>query len=261
MKKIKVTAVSYLNTKPLIYGLIQHPVFKKIELQTDIPSVCADKLIQGEVDLALVPVAAIPKIKTPYLISDYCIGTEGAVKTVCLYADQPIEKLTDIYLDFHSRTSVQLTKILLRDYWQLAPNLLDSQEGYIEKIGGTTGALVIGDRAIGLEERFPFVYDLGTIWEQFTGLPFVFAAWVSNKALPATFIEEFSEAPAYGLGRIPELLLLLPLPNQQFDLEQYFTKNIKYHLDQPKKDALAMFLKHLKPGLPKDERNHISSLI
>lgn len=240
--------------------MIQHPVFEKIELQTDIPSVCADKLIREEVDLALVPVAAIPTIKTPFIISDYCIGTEGAVKTVCIYAAQPIENLTDIYLDFHSRTSVQLTKILLQKYWQLSPNLLDSQEGYIEKIEGTTGALVIGDRAIGLEKRFPFVYDLGAVWEQFTGLPFVFAAWVSNKALPAAFIQEFNEALAYGLARIPELLLLLPIPNQQFDLEQYFTKNIKYNLDQPKKEALALFLKHLKTTLPSSIPASIASI-
>ncbi|MEM6376698.1 MAG: menaquinone biosynthesis protein [Bacteroidota bacterium] len=250
MKKIKVTAVSYLNTKPLIYGLIQHPVFEKIELQTDIPAVCADKLIQNEVDLALVPVAAIPKIASPYLISDYCIGTEGAVKTVCIFAEQPIENLTDIYLDFHSRTSVELTKILLQHYWKLKPNLWNSEEGYIQKIGGTTGALVIGDRAIGLEQQYPFVYDLGEIWEQYTGLPFVFAAWVSNKALSPTFIKEFNEALAYGLERIPELKLLLPLPNQQFDLEAYFTKYIKYHLDDQKKEALTLFLKHLKTELP-----------
>jgi chorismate dehydratase len=260
LKKIKVTAVSYLNTKPLIYGLIQHPVFEKIELQTDIPSVCADKLIQHEVDLALVPVAAIPKIKNPYLISDYCIGTEGAVKTVCIFAEQPIEKLTDIYLDFHSRTSVQLTKILLQHYWKLKPRLLASEEGYINEIGGTTGALVIGDRTIGLDKKYPFVYDLGAVWEDFTGLPFVFAAWVSNKPLPKSFIREFNEALAYGLAHIPELMLLLPVPDLQFDLEQYFTKYIKYKLDAPKKEALALFLKYLKTDLPKSIPTSISSI-
>jgi len=251
LKKIKVTAVSYLNTKPLLYGLLHHPVFEKIELQTDIPSVCADRLINDEVDLALIPVAAIPMLKHPQIISDYCIGTQGEVKTVCIYAEQPLETLTTLYLDHHSRTSVQLTRLLLEQYWQIQPQLLPAAEGYIDRIQGATGGLVIGDRTIGLEKRFAYTYDLGEAWAKHTGgLPFVFAAWVSNKALPTTFIREFNEALKYGLYHIPKLMYLLPVPGQDFSLEEYFTRYIQYELDQPKRLALRRFLHYLQAEYP-----------
>lgn len=251
MKKIKVTAVSYLNTKPLLYGLVHHPVFEKIELQTDIPSVCADRLISDQVDFALIPVATIPKIDRPHIISNYCIGSEGSVKTVCIYAHQPIETLSSIYLDHHSRTSVELTKILLDNHWNLNPQLLQAQDGYIDQIKADVGGLVIGDRTIGLEKRFPYIYDLGQAWTAYTGgLPFVFAAWVSNKPLPEAFIKEFNEALEYGLEHIPKLMYLLPVPGQDFSLEEYFTRYIKYELDNAKREALSKFLHYLKADYP-----------
>ena len=249
MKKIKVTAVSYLNTKPLLYGLINHPIINELELTIDIPSVCAQKLVDNQVDLALVPVAAIPQLKTPYIISDFCIGTEGAVQTVCIYADRPIEELDTIYLDYHSRTSVELSKLLLKEYWQLSPRLIHGKEGYIEKIKESSGGLIIGDRTIGMEERFAYTYDLGAIWEQHTGLPFVFAAWVSNKKLSPVFVERFNEALKVGLSQIPALKLLLQSPHPDFDLETYFTKYISYTLDTSKKKALHRFLNYLKEDL------------
>lgn len=251
MKKIKVTAVSYLNTKPLLYGLVHHPVFEQIELQTDIPSVCADRLVNDEVDLALIPVAAIPGIKSPQIVSDYCIGTQGTVKTVCIYAQQPIESLSAIYLDHHSRTSVKLAQLLLEKHWGLSPELLKGQEGYIDQIKDDVGGLVIGDRTIGLEKRFAYTYDLGKVWAEYTnGLPFVFAAWVSNKPLPASFIQEFNEALEYGLDHIPKLMYLLPTPEQDFSLEEYFTQYIQYELDNNKREALRQFLHYLKADYP-----------
>ena len=249
MEKTKVTAVSYLNTKPLLYGLINHPIINELELTIDIPSICAQKLIENQVDLALVPVAAIPQLESPYIISDFCIGTEGAVKTVCIYADEPIESLDSIYLDFHSRTSVELTKLLLKEYWQLNPQLIPGQEGYIDKIKGKRGGLIIGDRTIGMEEQFAYTYDLGEIWEKHTGLPFVFAAWVSNKKLEETFIAKFNDALKIGLSQIPALKLLLQSPDPNFDLETYFTKYISYTLDNAKKKALHQFLNYLKKDL------------
>ena len=236
MSKINVSAVSYLNTKPFLYGIFQHSVQNDINMSLDIPSVCAAKLVSGEADLALVPVAVIPELSSPHIISDYCIGTVGAVKTVCIFSNVPIEDVKALYLDYHSKTSVALTKILLEKYWHLNPILLDSQEGYIDKIDGTTAGLVIGDRTIGLSERFKYVYDLGQTWADYTvdagnpdsfgkGLPFVFAAWVANKKLSNSFIKKFNEALHIGLEQIPQLMFILPTQYFAFDLKEYFTKN------------------------------------
>lgn len=245
MKKIRITAVSYLNTKPLLYGIFKHPIAEQIELQLDIPSVCARRLREGDADLGLVPVAVIPELRKPRIISDYCIGTVGAVQTVAVFAERPIETLTHLYLDHHSRTSVELTKVLLREYWGLNPVLLSAHDGYIDEIGQTTGGLVIGDRSIGLDRRFPYVYDLGQAWMAHTGLPFVFAAWISTRDLDPAFVTGFNEALQRGLAEIPQLIFLLPTPQPDFDLKNYFTRHISYEFDGEKKKALSLFLEKI----------------
>lgn len=244
--KYKLTAVSYLNTKPLLYGIFKSKIAECIELQLDMPSVCAQKLKDGRADIGLVPVAIIPELDTPHIISDYCIGTVGAVKTVCLYGERPIEEWNVLYLDYQSRTSVELTKLLLRDYWKLRVELRSAEPGYESKIKGKAGGLIIGDRAIGLEQQYPFVYDLGETWFAHTGLPFVFAAWVSNKPLEADFIKAFNLALRRGIEEIPQLVYLIPSPQPNFDLQAYYTQNISYRLDKLKKKALELFLSELR---------------
>jgi len=249
-KKLNVTAVSYLNTKPFLYGIFKNQLDEHIKLQLDIPSECARKLQEGEADLGLVPVAILPQLKQYHLISDYCIGTVGEVKTVCIYSEQPLEKLTHIYLDFHSRTSVELTKILLRDYWKITPTLLQAKPGYEQHIQDNIGGLVIGDRTIGLDQKFPYVYDLGEAWMAYTGLPFVFAAWVSAKPLPPKFLKKFNKALQTGLDAIPQLKFLLQSPHPDFDLEEYFTHHISYKLDTEKRKGLSLFLEMLATDQP-----------
>lgn len=248
---IKVSAVSYLNTKPLLYGIFQKGLDDFFDLSLDIPSICAQKLINDEVDLGLIPVAAIPHLKTPHIISDYCIGTTGEVNTVAIYSEQPIEQLTHIYLDYHSRTSAALTQILLSEYWKSPKKYIQASEGYISDIQGTTGGLVIGDRTIGLD--FPYKYDLGLAWKAHTGLPFVFAAWVSNKPLPQDFIKIFNEALKMGLNKIHQLVYLVPSPHPDFSIKDYYTKYIDYYLTSKKKTALELFLNKIQQHQSKSE--------
>ncbi|NQX96939.1 MAG: hypothetical protein HRT73_03545 [Flavobacteriales bacterium] len=99
VKKIKVSAVSYLNTLPFIYGINNSEVMEGIDLSLDIPSDCAKKLLSGEVDLGLVPIAILPQLKEYHIISDYCIGAEGKVDSVALYSDVPLNEIEYIYLD------------------------------------------------------------------------------------------------------------------------------------------------------------------
>jgi chorismate dehydratase len=247
MKKLKMTAVSYLNTKPLLYGLVQSSLEKHIDISLDIPSVCARKLQSGEADFGLVPVAIIPELDTPHIISDYCIGATGRVATVSIFSQVPLDEVTHLYLDYHSRTSVALTKLLLKKHWQLSPILLPATEGFEAKINGSTAALIIGDRAIGLEEKYAYTYDLAEAWMQWTGgLPFVFAAWVSNTELSPHFVERLNRAFEEGIAHIPQLVYLLPSPHPNFNLKRYFLENISYHLDTPKRMALDLFLSEIQ---------------
>ena len=245
-EKIQITAVSYLNTKPLLYGLFKSELANKIDLQLNIPSICAQKLKEGKVDLGLVPVAIIPELNNPQIISDFCIGAVGAVKTVCIYGDCPIEEMTHIHLDYHSRTSVALTKILLKKFWKANPELINAKPGYETQIGNSVGGLIIGDRTMGLESKYAYEYDLGAAWTEMTGLPFVFAVWVATKPIPTQFINQFNLALQRGIEEIPQLTYLVPSPSPAFDLKTYYTKYISYDLDQGKRKALDLFLGELQ---------------
>lgn len=236
-----------MNTKPFLYGLFQSGMEDAIDLSLDIPSECARKLIAREVDLGLVPVAIIPELNTPHIISDFCIGTEGAVKTVCIYSDCPIEEINELYLDYHSRTSAALTRYLISNYWKINPTLLNTKAGFEDRIGGKTAALIIGDRTIELEGKYKHVYDLGAIWKQQTNLPFVFAAWVSNVPLPESFQKEFNEALKFGIQKRAQVAQLFQSSYPNFDVYDYYHKYIDYELTATKRKALKLFLEYIAP--------------
>ena len=243
---LKISAVSYLNTIPFIHGLKQSELIKTIDLQLDYPSICADRLINGTVDLALVPVAVIPKLKEAYIISDYCIGANGAVDTVCLYSDVPIEEIESIALDYQSRTSVALLRVLLKEYWQLNPKFINAVVGFEENIKGNHAALVIGDRAFALNTKHAYIYDLSVIWKEMTGFPFVFAAWVANTKLPQDFIISFNKALEKGLSNIDKALALEgdSYPNCK-NPEDYLNNKISYNLDVEKQKGMELFLRKI----------------
>ena len=242
-RKIRVGAVSYLNTKPLLRGIRGSDIINQIELKIDYPAHIASMLLRDEIDIGLVPVAIIPSMNEYHINTHYCIGCEGAVASVCIFSEQPLEKIERVLLDYQSRTSVQLAKILLREYWKVNPALVDAKEDFRQEIEGSTAAVVIGDRALEQRKISPYIYDLGEAWKNLTGLPFVFAAWVSNKKLSENFISLFDKANAEGVYNLAPLLE--ELRYDAFDLKEYYTQYIKYDLDEPKRKGLALFLSKL----------------
>ena len=241
---IRVAAVDYLNTKPLIYGFEQGMMADNMSLVVDYPAKIASMLMNDEVDLGLVPVAVIPLLKESYIISDYCIGCNGEVASVCLFSEVPLSEIENVILDYQSRTSVALFSVLLSEYWKLAPQLIGGSKGFEEQINGTTAGLVIGDRALKQRKRSKYIYDLGTAWKEMTGLPFVFAAWIANKKLPEDFITSFNNAAGEGFYHIDEIVAANPFPD--YSLKEYYLKNIDYRLNEEKREALDKFLTYLK---------------
>jgi chorismate dehydratase len=238
-QKIKVGAVSYLNTKPMLLGLAQSDVQAQIELSIDYPAKIAAALLQQDIQLGLVPVAVIPRMAHAQIVTDFCIGCNGAVASVCLFSEVPIHEVDTILLDYQSRTSVNLTKILLKEYWQIKPQLVNTQSDYRHLINHRTAALVIGDRAFEQRQKSAYTYDLGEAWHLHTGLPFVFAAWVANQPLPQQFLENFNIALLQGLQQID--LVVQQNPYDLFDLKTYYTQHISYQLDAEKQKGLALF--------------------
>ncbi|UEG49045.1 menaquinone biosynthesis protein [Ferruginibacter lapsinanis] len=243
-KKIRVGAVSYLNTKPLIYGF-EHGLMKdEIELVIDYPANIADALINEQIDIGLVPMAVIPKLKEHHIIGDYCIACDGEVASVCLFSEVPVHEIETIILDYQSRTSVALVQILMSEYWKLTPRFVNGGVDFRSEIKGTTAAVVIGDRALEQRKSSPYIYDLGTAWKAYTGLPFVFAAWVSNKPVADDFIKKFNEANALGFKNMNQIVEKYSIPD--IDLMKYYTQFIKFELNIAMHESIALFLSKLK---------------
>ena len=236
--------MSYLNTKPLIYGFEKGIMKEEVELLMDYPANIASMLLNDEIDIGLVPVAILPALKEYYLISDYCIACDGEVASVCLFSEVPVNEIQTVLLDYQSKTSVALLKILLKEHWNIEPKLVDAQKGYELSISGTTAGLVIGDRALEQRNKSKYCYDLGQAWKELTGLPFVFAVWVSNKAMDKQFIEKFNMTNDLGITHIEEVIKLSNFLS--FDLKLYYTKNIKYIIDNKKQNGLNEFLNRIE---------------
>ena len=228
----------------MLYGLQKPPVNRQIELIEDHPAHLAEMLLKDEIDIGLIPIAAISQLSEYFIVGDYCIGTEGEIASVGLFSEVPINEIKKVYLDYQSRSSVALLQWLMKEYWGIHPEIVQAvDEGYREKITGTTAGLVIGNRAFEQRRISTFIYDLGTEWKKITGLPFVFAVWVSKKKLPNDFVEMFNKANAEGLGHIDEIIFQTPY--ELFDLKKYYTLHVSYLLDERKRKGMELFLKYI----------------
>lgn len=215
----------------------------EVDLVLDYPSRIAQMLINDDIDAGLVPVSIIPELKEHYIISDYCISCDGEVGSVCLFSEVPLASIRKILLDYQSRTSVELLKILIKDYWKITPEIEKASYDYQSHIRGSTAGLVIGDRAFEQRKISSYIFDLGLEWKNYTGLPFVFAAWVSNKKLGKSFLNSFNNANLFGLQNIDEVIKLNA--TDLFDLNLYYNHHIKYEFNAVKKDVMYTFLERL----------------
>ncbi len=244
----KVSIVNYTNTLPFKWALKKSELLQNIDLQEDIPSICAQKLKFGQVEMALVPVALLAELDEYHVLTDYCIGANGIVDSVMLYSQVPLNEIESITLDYQSRSSITLTKILAKEFWKINPKYIDAKPGFEQGIQGRNAAVVIGDRTFQLNGTLPFEYDLASEWHKFTGLPFVFAVWASTRKLDQKFVNEFNAVLKYGVdfcfAAINESEHQLSITKDK--AIDYLTKKIDYHLDADKQKAMALFIEKIK---------------
>lgn len=215
----------------------------QVDLQRDIPSECARKLIHNEVDLGLVPIAVIPQINNAQIVSDYCIGAIGKVKSVLLLSDVPLEEIETVYLDYHSRTSVRLCQLLSKEFWKISPNFVKAEPGFETQITAKTAGVIIGDRTFNLPKKFNYVYDLSEEWMKWQKLPFVFAAWVSNKPLDKPFLQKFNQVLKHGVTNIDKAIEKYSIDFITTEAQSsYLKSDISYTLDESKQKGLELFL-------------------
>jgi len=234
--------VGYLNTVPLLYGL-QHSN-NKYTISLDIPAKCYMQFKSESCDVALLPVGVLPLLSDHQLITNVCIGCNGDVRTVCIFSHLPIEQVSTIHLDNHSRTSVLLARMLIANHWSLDMKYISSDVNTMSASGlrNDEAVLMIGDKVFEVENDYEYKYDLGKEWKTFTGLPFAFAVWVAKPHVTQEQINQLSKDLNFGIENTAQALAEHQEEDNAFDLEEYFKRHIDYHFDDAKKEALHLYL-------------------
>ena len=239
----RIGAVSYLNTKPLVYRLAE--LAPQSELGFDLPSRLADRLGNGEFDVALIPSIETLQSDTYAIISDACIACRGAVWSVRLLSRVPFDEVRKIAMDEGSRTSVALTAILFDQHFKRVPETSHLPIDRDPLSVDTDAVLIIGDRAMNCSSReFPYDWDLGEQWTRLTGLPFVFAMWTARREANLNGLE-FQLAQARDAG-LEELDAIAREESQHYNLtfEQcltYLRDHLHFQLGPRECEGLALF--------------------
>jgi len=243
--KTRIGAVSYLNTRPLVFGLEQGIGEERIELSYDVPARLADRMLADELDIALMPVIELARMPELEIVPGLAIGTFGPSRSVLLVSRKPIEEVESIALDFESRTSNALVQVLCDRAWNITPEFRVGLRGLDDGLRECDAAVQIGDKALFADPPAgTVVYDLGGVWSATTNLPFVFAAWFARPgAVDRTLYEALHESRRRGAralepiaedytwcgGRYPQLSL------------DYLQKNIRFRLGSVELDAMRSF--------------------
>jgi chorismate dehydratase len=243
-KRIQVSLVSYSNTLPFSYGIEVGDLKSELLIWEDYPSLSSKRVVNEDVDIALVPAGALPQLKKYNIFGRYCIGAVGKVDSVILFSNSEIAKINSIKLDYQSTTSNKLLQILCKEHWKITPKFELSQVGYETTIADKEGGLIIGDRAFAAKDKFKYQYDLAEAWMQLTGLPFVFAVWVNISDIEPTKLDELNHCFELGVGKIADICK--KHHELEFDLLDYLSNKISYPFDAEKRKGLNLFLEKLK---------------
>ena len=256
VRPVSIAAVSYLNTIPFLYG-IRHAADLRAELLLSPPNGCAEAFDSRKADIALIPVGGLAEIadKDFDIVTSWCIGAEGPVRTVVLTGDSPMKDIRRVWLDSHSMTSVRLAKYLAAKYWNIRPEWADLTDySVVENAAPGDAFVLIGDKVFENEGRFKNTWDLAAEWEKHERLPFVFAVWVARKSVPEETIAALEDALTLGVERIYESILDSDYADRDYAYD-YLTRNIDYIFDGQKRKALERFwntglktVLHANPG-------------
>ncbi len=244
--RFRVGAVSYLNTAPLVWGMLRGPQADSVELSFSVPSVCAEQVERGDVQIGLAPVAEIAR-QDLEIVPGVGITCSGAVRSILLFSRVPWGKIRSLAADAGSRTSVLLARIILQERFGVQPTVTAQPPNLLEMLDNSDAALVIGDAALRLEPaRLPFAcLDLGEEWRKLTGLPMVFAAWAGKPGLPLDRLRALTVASyQFGRDRIGEIAERESAPRHisQDLANQYLSRYIHFEIGLKEQEGLEAFL-------------------
>jgi predicted solute-binding protein len=278
MAKLRISIVEFLNTAPLVWGFTDGPLRGRYDLSFTVPSLCAEALRSGHVDVAIIPAIEYQRMDGMVVLPEMAVAARGEVRSILVLAKKPIEQAKRIALDTNSRSSVALTRLLCKGFWRIAPEFIDAAPDPASMLAQADAALVIGDPALrirlkvdallakapdakgcGCEEAASpkedqvipgvdtlFVYDVAEQWREMTGKPCVLAVWVGRRELiTQDVVADFMASKEYGLARIGEIAesasLKLDLPPR--DLEIYLRDHIDFDLDAANLQGLELYFR------------------
>ncbi len=243
---MRVGAVSYLNTVPLVWGMLHGAQQASVDLSFSIPALCAEQIESGTTDVGIVPVAEIAR-QGLEIVSEFGIACEGAVRSILLVSKKPIREIRTLAADSSSRTSVKLAGVILRERYGAEPEITRARPDLTSMLAGADAALLIGDpalrlnpEALGLE-----TLDLGAEWWDLTGLPMVFAAWAGAPGVPAAKIAKLTR-DSYNFGN-EHLAEIIDSEYQRRGVSrelagEYLTRYIRFEIGNQERKGLQSFL-------------------
>jgi chorismate dehydratase len=242
---LRVSAVSYLNTWPLVWGFLHGSERGLFDFRFDLPAQCAAALGSGDADIGLVPCAELDRLKLDFL-PELGIACEGPVRSILLISKVPFHQIRTLAADSGSRTSVALSRILLRELYDCDPAISARPPVLDEMLAECDAGLIIGDAALRIRiEELPWdCLDLGEAWVQQTGLPMVFAVWAGRKqSLTPSTACAFAASYRWGVGHTEEIVRQAVLERGFSEglVRDYLTRHIVYSLGPKHMEGLSLF--------------------
>ena len=249
----RLAASTYLNSAPLIWSFLHGSKRGTVDFIDAVPARCAQLLSENEVDAALVPVIEYQRIPGGALVPDVCVGSREEVLSVVLVSkNTQLENIRSVALDESSRTSATLVKLIFREFLEREPEWTTRSPKLDEMLDRNDAALIIGDPGMTFPRTGLKVWDMASLWRNYTGLGFVFAMWmVRNEAIDV----DFAGARDEGVRSIDEIIDAYK-DRIPMDLRRYLTENIVYRIDEPMQRGLQLYyelahkhrlIEHVKP--------------
>ena len=254
MRRLRISAISYLNTAPLMWDFEHGEAGSEFDISYTLPSACARALEAGTADIGIIPAAAYAQIPGLMVLPGVAIASRRPVRSILLVSRVPVDKVRTIALDTSSMTSVALTKILFEKWLGGGRTFTPMSPDIENMLAHNDAGLVIGDPALQIDRSRYLTLDLAEEWIRYTGKPFVFAFWaVRQNALPEAASSQdlatvFQQSRDHGLE--PASLDQISrewtsrLALTESDVRSYLTENIYYQLDPPCLEGLQLFYRY-----------------
>ncbi|HET9527429.1 MAG TPA: menaquinone biosynthesis protein [Pyrinomonadaceae bacterium] len=237
--RFRLAASTYLNSAPLIWSFLNGSKRGTVDFIDAVPARCAQLLSLNEVDAALVPVIEYQRIPDGALVPDVCVGSQNEVLSVVLVSkNTQLEKIRTVALDESSRTSTTLVKIIFREFLEREPQWTTRSPNLDEMLERNDAALIIGDPGMTFPRTGLKVWDMATLWRNYTGFGFVFAMWMLREE---GIDVDFAGARDEGVTKIDEIVSAYKEKIPQMDLRKYLTENIVYRVDESMQRGLELY--------------------